>query len=43
MPYNSFEYKLLRTNLASKGKLPILDEVSNITQIFRIQTSTDYM
>lgn len=35
MTYNSFEYKLLRTNLASKGKFPILKEVSNITQLFQ--------
>lgn len=33
--YNSFEYKLLRTSLASKGKLPILDEVPIIAQLFR--------
>ena len=35
MIYNSFEYKLLRTNLASKGKFPNLKEVSNITQLFQ--------
>ncbi|KOS69080.1 hypothetical protein AEA09_11355 [Lysinibacillus contaminans] len=35
MVYNSFEYKLLRTSLASKGKLPILDEVPIIVQLFQ--------
>lgn len=35
MPYNNFEYKLSRTNLASKGKLPAMDEVPKITQLFR--------
>lgn len=39
MVYNSFEYKLLRTSLAGKGKMLLLDEVPNITQLFQ---ETDY-
>ena len=35
MIYNSFEYKLLRTSLASKGKLPMLDEVPIIAKLFQ--------
>ena len=33
--YNSFEYKLLRTSLAVKGKLTTVEEVRNITHLFR--------
>ncbi|NUU62473.1 LuxR C-terminal-related transcriptional regulator [Paenibacillus agri] len=35
MPYNIFEYKLLRTSLGSKGKLPFIEEGAVITQLFR--------
>ncbi|WP_313893186.1 LuxR C-terminal-related transcriptional regulator [Psychrobacillus sp.] len=33
--YNSFEYKLLRTSLASKGKLPSIEESEDVAKLFR--------
>lgn len=35
VPYNNFEYKLLRIGLAGKGKMPKLDEVPIIAQLFQ--------
>ncbi|WP_155590675.1 LuxR C-terminal-related transcriptional regulator [Lysinibacillus cavernae] len=35
IPYNSFEYKLLRTSIGSKGKLQLLEEGAVISELFR--------
>lgn len=35
IPYNSFEYKLLRTSIGSKGQLQLLEDGALISELFR--------